>query len=149
MFISEQTDGSISELKSRDVTFLENEFQQWSDITSDLDPFEIDESNISIAPLQLILQVEDNHEKFHPNGSERNVNIPEEGQLRRSECTLVPRRRFDIESEALMLQGEEEMVQFPEEDEPKTIHEALLSPTSDKWKNAMKEEIESMKVNNV
>ena len=48
-----------------------------------------------------------------------------------------------------MLQGEEEMIQFPEEDEPKTIKEALSSPASDKWKNAMEEEIKSMKVNNV
>ena len=61
----------------------------------------------------------------------------------------IPRRRFNIESEVLMLLGEEEMVQFPGEDEPKTINEALLSPASDKWKNAMEEEMESMKVNNV
>ena len=149
MFIGEQADGSISELESRDVTFLENDFPQRGDITSDLDLFEIDESDTSTAPLQLIPQVEDNHEEFHPSGSERNVNIPEEGQLRRSVRTPVPRRRFDIESEALILQGEEAMVQFPGEDEPKTIKEALSSPASDKWKNAMEEEMESMKVNNV
>ena len=122
-FIGEQEEESISELESRDVTFLENDFPQRGEITSDLDLFEIDESDTSTAPLQLIPQVEDNHEEFHPSGSERNVNIPKEGQLRRSERTLVPRRHFVIESEASMLQGEEEMVQFLE-DEPKTIHDA-------------------------
>ena len=149
MFIGKQADGSISKLESRDVTFLENDFPQRGDITSDLDLFEIDESETSTTPIQLLQQVEDNHEELHPSGSERNVNIPEEGQLRRSVRTPVPRRRFDIESEALMLQGEEEMVQFPEADEPKTINKALSSPAIDKWKNAMEEEMKSMKVNNV
>ena len=87
VFIGEQADGSISELESRDVTFLENDFPQRGDITSDLDLFEIDESDTSTAPLQLIPQVEDNNEEFHPSGSDRNVNIPEEGQLRHNERT--------------------------------------------------------------
>lgn len=63
-FIAEQADGNISEMESRDVTFLENDFSQMGDITSDLDFFEIEESDTSIAPLHSILQVEDDHKEL-------------------------------------------------------------------------------------
>lgn len=48
MFIGEQVNESISELESQDLTFLENDFPQLGDITSNLDLFEIDKSNSSI-----------------------------------------------------------------------------------------------------
>lgn len=41
------------------------------------------------------------------------------------------------------------MVQFPDDDESKTIQEALSSRDSDKWKNAIEEEMKSMKVNKI
>lgn len=56
------------------------------------------ESHTSIAPLQHILQIEDDHEEFHPSESERNIQIPLKGQLRCSERAPVPQRHFDIEN---------------------------------------------------
>lgn len=41
------------------------------------------------------------------------------------------------------------MVQFLDNDEPKTIQEALSSPDSDKWKNAIEKEMKSIKVNKI
>lgn len=41
------------------------------------------------------------------------------------------------------------MIQSLEDDEPKTLEEALSSPTSDKWKKAMEEEMKLTKVNKV
>lgn len=37
-----------------------------------------------------------------------------------------------IETKVLVLQGEDDMVEFSEEDEPKSIEEALSTPVSDK-----------------
>lgn len=58
--------------------FWEKDFPQWGDISLDLDLFEIDEYDISIAPLQPIPQVEDDHKEFHPSRSEKNIQIPQE-----------------------------------------------------------------------
>lgn len=41
------------------------------------------------------------------------------------------------------------MIQSLEDDKPKTIQEVLSSLASDKWKQVMVEEMESMKVNKV
>lgn len=54
-----------------------------------------------------------------------------------------------IETKVLVLQGEDDMVEFSEEDEPKSIEEALSTLVSDKWKKTMKEKIELIKVNKV
>lgn len=131
MFTNEQTDGSIYELESRDVIFLENDFSQRSDINSNLDLFEIEESDTSTVPLQPIPQVDDDHEEFHPNGIEKNIQISQEEPLHHSERVLVG-RHFHIETKALALQRENEIFQPVEDDELKTIQEAMSSPASDK-----------------
>lgn len=66
MFFGEQADGSISELKLQDFTFLENDFPKRGHITSDLDLFEIEESDTSIAPLQPIHRFKMNMRNFIP-----------------------------------------------------------------------------------
>ena len=53
----------------------------------------------------------------------------------------VPHCRFEIEGETFMIPHDEE--------EPKTIQEALFGPTSKEWIKAMKEEMNSMKSNQV
>ena len=54
----------------------------------------------------------------------------------------MPRRRFDIDGETLI-------TILQDNDEPNTIEEALSSPNKDKWRNALEDEMESMKENQV
>ena len=65
-----------------------------------------------------------------------------DSQLRRSIHSKTPRKRFQIENEAYIVTPQDD-------DEPKTIKEALECLTKEKWKVALEEEIESMKVNQV
>ena len=54
----------------------------------------------------------------------------------------MPRRRFDIDKEALI-------IILQDNDEPKTIEEVLLSPNKEEWRKALGDEMESMKENQV
>lgn len=78
VFIDKKAHVNISKLKSRNFTFLQNDFAQRGDITSDSDIFDINESNTCIAPFQPIQPTKDNNEKFHPSESQRNIQIPQE-----------------------------------------------------------------------
>ena len=77
-----------------------------------------------------------------PSGSNplRNKVLPE--QPRRSSCPSMPKRRFDIEGEAFIVTPEDD-------EEPKSVNEALMGPAKDHWRNAMEEEMESMQINKV
>ena len=66
----------------------------------------------------------------------------DDSQLRRSIHSKTPHKRFLIENEAYNVTPQDD-------DEPKTIKEALECPTKEKWKVALEEEIESIKVNQV
>lgn len=70
-------------------------------IFSDLN-FLSDEFDTSIATIQPIPLIENDHEEFLLSGIERNIQIPQEGQLRCNECTFLPRCRFDSETEVLV-----------------------------------------------
>ena len=65
----------------------------------------------------------------------------EQYQPRSSNCERIPRRRFEIEREAFMIAHDEE--------EPKTIQQALSGHNSKEWFESMKEEMNSMKSNRV
>ena len=66
----------------------------------------------------------------------------DDSQLRISIRSKTPRNCFQIENEAYIVTPQDD-------DEPETIKEALECSTKEKWKVALKEEIESMKVNQV
>ena len=66
----------------------------------------------------------------------------DDSQLRRSFRSKTPRKRFQIENEAYIVTPQDD-------DELETIKETLECPTKEKWKVALEEEIESMKVNQV
>ena len=66
-----------------------------------------------------------------------------ESQLRRSNRTSIPRRRFEIEG------GEAVMILSQEEDEPKNFKEAISCLDKEKWIKAMEEKMESMRTNQV
>ena len=61
----------------------------------------------------------------------------EQSQPRRSNHERIPRHRFEIEGEAFMIAHDDE--------EPKTIQQALSGPKAKEWFEAMKEEMNSMK----
>ena len=63
----------------------------------------------------------------------------EQSQPRHSNHEKVPYYRFEIEGEAFMIAHDEE--------EPKTIQEALSGPISKEWIKAMEDEMNSMKYN--
>ena len=92
----------------------------------------------------------DNIESLTPpeaNGSESLLDhVPmeqdqEQSQPRRSNHERIPCHRFEIEGEDFMIARDEE--------EPKTIQQALSSSKSKEWFEAMKEEMNLMKSNQV
>lgn len=80
VFISEQANGSMTELESRDVEFLENNFSKGGDINLDLYLFEMEDTEISNNQNQPIPEVE---KEFISYGSESNIHISEVGQIHR------------------------------------------------------------------
>ena len=66
----------------------------------------------------------------------------EEPMLRKSSRQSIPRRRFEIE-------GEIHLVIQHDENEPKSVNEALTCLEKNEWMKAMEEEMESMKENQV
>ena len=65
----------------------------------------------------------------------------EQSQPRHSNRERIPHRRFEIDGEAFMIARDEE--------EPKTIQQALSGPKVKEWFEAMREETNSMKSNQV
>ena len=65
----------------------------------------------------------------------------EQSQPQRSKHERIPRRCFEIEGEAFMIVHDEE--------ESKTIQQALFGPKAKEWFEAMKEEMNSMESNRV
>ena len=147
VLIGEQTDGSVTEIESRDVTFLENEFPKKGEIDKEFHLREIiDPSNTSptIQPMEV-----DANSNDLPQLSGRNTLVDDsslmksqEFEMRRSNRGKIPRRRFEIEGEAFMVALHDDL-------EPKSVHEALSCPNSEKWNSAIGEELDSMKVNHV
>ena len=66
----------------------------------------------------------------------------EQSQPRRSIREPIPRRRFEIEGETFMIASQDD-------EEPQTLSDALSGHKAKEWIQAMEEEIESMKTNQV
>lgn len=66
----------------------------------------------------------------------------EQSQPRKSIREPIPHRRFEIEGETFMIASQDD-------EEPQTLSDALSSHKTKEWIQAMKEEIESMKTNQV
>ncbi|KAI9169131.1 hypothetical protein LWI28_007482 [Acer negundo] len=159
---SENSDGSVTEIESRDVNFLESEFPKRGEVERDIRFYELDnlieDSNLN-APLKVNTDLSG---PSVPSGSKTpiqvNIYLPgpsvPNGSNEVVETTLldlpshrsnrgnVPHRRFEIEGEAFMVASHDA-------DEPKNVNEALKSPDKELWIKAMKEEMDSMKSNHV
>ena len=146
VLIGEQLDGSVTELESRDVDFIESEFPNIGEVEKNLTLYEMMDQEVG-APSRLVEDKEeipetprDSGSDSQPSGSTPLEVDPQQPQPRRSNRGNIPRRRFEIEGEAFMIASQDD-------DEPKTVQEALSSSVSDEWMKAMNDEMESMRTN--
>uniref|UniRef100_A0A2N9ER43 Integrase catalytic domain-containing protein n=1 Tax=Fagus sylvatica TaxID=28930 RepID=A0A2N9ER43_FAGSY len=98
VMLGEHPDGGVTEIVSRDVEFMENDFPSRGDVGQSLELYEM-------------------------RGN-------------------VPRRRFGIEGESFISAAQDDT-------EPRSYDEAMSSPACNEWMTAMKDEMESMRTNQV
>ncbi|KAL0386489.1 UNVERIFIED_CONTAM: Retrovirus-related Pol polyprotein from transposon TNT 1-94 [Sesamum latifolium] len=146
----EHPDKGITEIESRDVDFLEEDFPSISEVKGNLELYELRDpqggASITVegeTPRSYPVIDEDNESDPKLSGScsleEHNSQNP---QMRRSKRGGIPRRRYEIEGESFMCAS-------VDIDEPATYEEAVTSPNANEWITAMKEEMSSMAKNNV
>ena len=133
MFIGENADGTVTEIESQDVTFLENDFSKVGEIDRDLHLYEM--MDLEIIPS---LEKRTLHESSG-SGQVPEMSTMEEPMLRKSSRQSIPRRRFEIE-------GEIHLVIQHDENEPKSVNEALTCLKKNEWMKAMEEEMETKKI---
>lgn len=144
--LGERDDGSLIEIESRDVDFIENEFSSRGEVDRSS---ELQEISDEVTPSR---QVED-EEEIHPAPKDIRSNLTPSGSIplvehsqisqpRRKSRESLPRRHFEIEGEALIV--------TPQDDEqPKNLKEVISYPAKEEWLKTMKDEMESMKTNQV
>ena len=145
VFIGEDSDGRITEIESRDVTFLEDHFPKKEDVDKGYHLYEVEEegevgtSQPRFDPQEKvpnsILDSGSTPELLHPSqlsgrvveDESEPISISEDNnpQLRRSIRSKIPKRHFSIENEAYI-------VTPYDDEEPKSVKEALESPAKEK-----------------
>jgi hypothetical protein len=147
VFNGEKADGRVTEIESCDVVFLEKVFPKTSEVENDFQLYEMENLDYDATRHS----IKDVDETFNPpkNSGSDILSIPtlmeqdhEQSQPRRSIRELIPRRRFETEGEAFMIAPQDD-------EEPKTFSHALSGPKAREWIKAMKEEMESMKINQI
>jgi hypothetical protein len=139
--------GGMTEIESRDIDFIENDFPSICNANRDLDLYELEEDEGALPSLSegggLVpypVIAEDSESSLQPNGS---ITLDQDSQARRvSSRGHIPRRHFEIEGNVLLCDAKDV-------DEPASFSEALHSPNRDEWMTAMQEEMSSMEKNNV
>lgn len=147
VFIGEKTNGRVTAIESRDVIFLEEFFPKTGEVKQDSQLYEME--NLHHGTTSHL--VEDLNETSNPpsNSGSDILSITnlteqdhEQSQPRKSIREPIPHRRFEIEGETFMIASQDD-------EEPQTLSDALSSHKTKEWIQAMKEEIESMKTNQV
>jgi hypothetical protein len=77
-----------------------------------------------------------------PSGSDPQEDDSQNPQLRKSQRGNVPRRRFGIEGESFISVAQDDT-------EPRSYDEAMSSPACNEWMTVMKDEMKSMRTNQV
>ena len=120
VLISEQLDGSVTELESRDVVFIESEFPNIGEVEKNLTLYEMLDQEVS-APSRLVKDKKeipktprDSGSDSQPSGSTPLEVDPQQPQPRRSNRGNIPRLHFKIEGEAFMIASQDD-------DKPKTV----------------------------
>ncbi len=148
VLIGEQTDGRVTEIESQDVDFIEDEFPTRGEVERNLEFYEtMDREESALSRLvendeEIPQTTRDSGSDLPPSGSIPLEVDSQQPQPRRSKRRNLPRRRFEIEGEAFM-------IALHDDDEPRTVQEALSSSAKDEWIKAMNDEIESMRTNQV
>ncbi|OMO92476.1 hypothetical protein CCACVL1_06836 [Corchorus capsularis] len=126
VFIGEHGDGTVTEIESRDVDFLEKDFPRRGEVEKEIDLYEKEDPDMEApsSPIEnegAIPQTLGDNGGDLPSSSSMPIDEDSQAQLRRSKRGGVPRRRFEVEGEAFMIAPQDEA-------EPKTFKEALSSP---------------------
>ena len=135
MFVGEEADGRVTEIKSRDVVFLEEDYPTRGEIDKDFQFYEMEDLDYG-APNHLVEGLEEtlNHSMNSESDYVTNPTLMEQdnekSQPRQSTRERIPRRRFEIEGEAFIIAPQDE-------EEPKNVNETLFGPKAKKWIKAM------------
>src|SRR5438270_549399 len=153
VFLGENDDGTRTELESRNVNFLEKEFPSIGETSKDIEFFEEEDER---APTQEGVDPSvsgsgesnqgngdslDNHE---PSKDAHDTPMTETQDPRRSQRGKIPRRYHIIGGDVAMTAGS-----YLDDVETMSYKHALSLPNACKWKEAMREEMESMWTNQV
>jgi hypothetical protein len=147
VLIGEQTDGRVTEIESRDVDFIEDDFPTKGEVDRNLELYKaLDQEKGTLSGLveneeEIPQTLRDSGSDLPPCGSIPLVKDSQQPQPHRSKHGNLPRRRFEI--------GGAYMIALHDDNEPRTVQEALSSFVKDEWIKAMNDEIESMKTNQV
>uniref|UniRef100_A0A2N9FKV1 Integrase catalytic domain-containing protein n=1 Tax=Fagus sylvatica TaxID=28930 RepID=A0A2N9FKV1_FAGSY len=140
VMLGEHLDGGVTEIVSRDVEFMKNDFPSRGDVDQNLELYEMVESWDDT----LATNPGDSGREITPSGNDPQ---PQEDdsqnpQLRRSQCGNVPRQRFGIEGESFINAAQDDT-------EPRSYDKAMSSLACNEWIIAMKDEMKSMRTNQV
>ena len=104
MFIGEQASGTVSELESWDVSFLENKFPSIGEVDKDFQFYEWEDSN------EIIISNNGVGDSMDPLGiatlsgsKPSDTSIPVGESTRKSNRMPIPHYCFEIEGEAFMI----------------------------------------------
>ena len=133
--IGEDSDGRITEIKSRDVIFLENDFPKKGNIDKSSHLYKMEEAQRAY-PIEWepVLNEENSQELLPPSqlsGRDEVANAiligenNNDPQLRRSTPPKILKRLFAIENEVYIVTPHDD-------EEPKTVKEALEYPAKEK-----------------
>ncbi|XP_075112616.1 uncharacterized protein LOC142182297 [Nicotiana tabacum] len=146
VFIGELENGSVSEIESRDVTFLENNFPKKGEVKNREPLYEMLNSYSQQVSFDTVDNQIDQDLILDPSGSgnsqSQNPSNEPKFQLQKSASKNIPKCTYEIEDYIFL-------VSPIEMDEPKSVTEALSSPGKDEWMKETKEELKSMKTNKV
>ena len=143
MFIGEHDDETITEIESRDVIFLENEFLSISKFDKDIHLYELNDLEINeTSDLQIKRKLDMSRNSDSSGSQPQNGFTPHDNSIQRSNRMPIPHFRFEIKGEVFMIASHDG-------DEPRTYSEAIASSTKELWIKAMDEEIEVMRSNHI
>uniref|UniRef100_A0A2N9FVA6 Integrase catalytic domain-containing protein n=1 Tax=Fagus sylvatica TaxID=28930 RepID=A0A2N9FVA6_FAGSY len=140
VMLGEHPDGGVTEIMSHHVEFMENDFPSRGDVGQSLELYEMVESWDDT----LATNPRDSGREITLSGSDPQLqeDDSQNPQLCRSQRRNVPRRRFGIEGESFISATQDDT-------EPRSYDEAMSSPACNEWMTAMKDEMESMRTNQV
>uniref|UniRef100_A0A2N9FDK1 Integrase catalytic domain-containing protein n=1 Tax=Fagus sylvatica TaxID=28930 RepID=A0A2N9FDK1_FAGSY len=140
VMLGEHPDEGITEIVLRDVEFMVNDFPSRGDVGQSLELYEMVESWDDTPATNPW----DSGREITPSGSDLQPqkDDSQSPQLRRSQRGNVPHRRFGIEGESFISIAQDDT-------EPRSYDEAMSSPTCNEWMTTMKDEMESMRTNQI